>query len=103
MNTDKKRLILSAFISVYQRLTRFVSALQRFVARPRGVAFVVVRHLAIRPKAIAGMQAPEGAIVAVRDRGVPHSFDVQTLPAEVLAAFRANPRQTSTFAEIGVH
>jgi hypothetical protein len=77
--------------------------LQGLVAGAGGMALVVVGQLAVRAETVTGVLAPEGAIVAVRDGGVPHGFDVQTLPAKVAATLRTDSRQAGALAEVGVH
>jgi len=67
------------------------------------MAFIVISQLTIRAETVTGMLAPEGTIVAMWDRGVPHSFDVQTFPAQIAAAFGADSRQTRAFTEIRIH
>src|SRR5205823_3217430 len=77
--------------------------LQGFVARAGGVALVIVGQFAVGAEAVAGTETPEGSIVTVRDRGVPHGFDIQTFPAEVLTAVRTDPGQAGTFSAVGIH
>ena len=67
------------------------------------MAFVVVGQFAIRTETVAGVLAPEGSIVAVRDRRVPHGFHIQTFPAEITAAVHSDPGQSGPFTQIGVH
>src|ERR1043165_5567966 len=56
------------------------------------------RDLTIGPKTMTRMQTPERSIVTVRDRWIPHGFDVQSLPAKVFATLHSatllsGPRQ----------
>src|SRR5690349_8711471 len=67
------------------------------------MAFVVIRDLTIGPKTMTRMQTPERSIVAVRDRWIPHGFDVESLPAKVFATLHSDPGQAGTFPEVRVH
>src|SRR5579862_763055 len=67
-----------------------VDHLQRLIALPGLVAFVVVDYLAVRTQAVVSMLAPEEPVVAVLPRGIPSGFDKLPLPVEVLATVHAD-------------
>ena len=62
------------------------------------MTLIVVSQLAVRAQAVTGVLTPEGSIVAVRDGGVPHGFDVQTFPAKILATIHADTIQSGPLA-----
>ena len=67
------------------------------------MTLVVISQLTIRTEAVTGVLAPERSIVAVRDGGVPHGFDVQAFPTKITATVLTDTSRSGTFAEIGVH
>src|SRR5437870_5470491 len=64
--------------------------LQLPVAVPRRTAFELIDNLAVRAQTGKCVLAPEGGVVAVLDFGVRFGFDVQALPAQILAAIAAD-------------
>src|ERR1017187_4326863 len=74
--------------------------LQRLVALPGRVAFVVVDDFAVRAEAVVSVLAPEEPVVAVLDRGVPLGFDELALPVEVVAPVHADVGQSGEFHTI---
>src|SRR5207247_173484 len=59
---------------------------------------VYISQLAVGSQAVVSMLAPEKAIVAVRDRGIPHSFNEHALPAQVGASVLPYNGQAGAFA-----
>ena len=59
-------------------------ALQRFVARSSGTALEVIDEFSVRPEAVPGALAPEGAFVGRLNGRVPFRIDEETLPAQLL-------------------
>ena len=59
---------------------------ERLVAGARRVALVVVHEFAVGAEALLGLVAPEEAVAGVRNGGIPFRLDVQSLPAQQVAA-----------------
>src|SRR5262249_51586291 len=66
-------------------------ALQGFVAGPGRIAFEIVAGFAVRPQAVKRMLAPEGAVIAGLNGGIPFGLNVQPLPLQIGAAIHADP------------
>src|SRR5579863_6685591 len=50
--------------------------LQSLITLADRIALVIIHELVVRPQAVVCVLAPEGPIVAVRNRGIPGGFDV---------------------------
>jgi hypothetical protein len=57
------------------------------------IALIVVHKLVVRPQAVVSVLAPERAIIAVWNRGIPGSLDEHTLPAQIRATVFADIRE----------
>ena len=71
--------------------------LQRAIAAAGRIAFVFVDDFAIRPEAVVCVLAPEGPIVAMRNRRVPFGLDKHALPAQKFAPVQIDIRETGAF------
>src|SRR2546426_595850 len=77
--------------------------LQSLVTAPGRIALVIVHEFAIWTQAVIRVLAPEGAIIAMGNRGVPRGFDEHPLPAQLGAAFLADYGQPRTLARLRRH
>src|SRR5438445_8121053 len=89
--------VIRIFIQFSPLTYKFTPAsLQLPVAVPGWTAFELIDYLAVRAQTRKCVLAPEGGIVAVLDLGIRFGFDVQALPAQILAAIAAHfPAQSS--------
>src|SRR5262252_8096052 len=71
--------------------------LQLLVAGTGGTTFELVDELAIGADAVPGVLAPERAVVVRSDRRILDGFDVQTLPAQLLAAVHGYLGESGSF------